>query len=158
MTSATRTFQRQVTQKKKKDAPKPVAEFTLAWMDEEDPDVAVRSDTFHATQPSDEKMFLLAAMAGDEDASGAADAAATMQLFRESLPSGEFSTLRERLKDDADPAVTLDVLQEVVAYMMGEWSGFPTEPSSDSSVSPPKTGTTSTGRVRGKGSTRSTSD
>jgi hypothetical protein len=156
MTTASRTFQRQVADKKKGAPTRPTAEFILTWLDPDDESKTIKTDTFHATQPTDEKLFLLAAMTGDEDASAAADAAATLQLFRESLPEKEYATLRARLKDDEDPAVTLEVLSEVVPWLMGEWTGFPTEPSSGSSASPATTGTRSTGRVRGPGSTRST--
>lgn len=161
MTTPSRAFRRSVAEKKKGPASRPTVEFVLEWIDDEETDedgnpVVHRSDTFHATMPPDERLFLIAALAGDEDASGAAEAAAVMDVFRSSLPAEEYSILRARLKDEQDD-VNLGMLQDVMFWLMGEWTSFPTQQSSDSSVSPPSTGARSTGRAPGKGSTRSTS-
>lgn len=151
MATASRTFRRQVAKKK---VARPVVDFFLTWVDDEDPEKVIREDVFHATAPTDERLFLLAAAAGDEDGSVATESAAIMDLFRDVLPPDEFRTLRSRLKDPEDD-VDLEMLQDVTAWLMEEWSTFPTEPSSASSTSRPRTGTRSTGRVRGPGSTRS---
>lgn len=156
MTTAPHAFRRQV-EKKKADVPPPTVAFNLDWVDDEDLEKVIRSDTFHATRPSDERMFLLAAMAGDDDANVAEEAAALMDIFRAALPEEEFKVLRSRLRDPKDD-VTVEMLQDVFMWLMGEWSSFPTEPSSDSSESPQSTGARSTGRARGEGSIRSTSD
>jgi len=156
MTTPTRSFRRSVAEKKGVAAP-PIVEFTLDWVDDEDPEKILRSDMFHATRPTDERLFLIAAMAGDEESGAASEAAAVMEIFRVALPAEEFRTLRSRIKDPDDD-VNLDMLQDVLFWLMGEWSSFPTEPASNSSKSPPATGVKSTGRVRGPGSTRSTSD
>lgn len=150
MVSASRSFRRQVA---KKANVLPVVEFTLDWVDDDDPEKVLRSDTFHATQPSEERLFLLAAAIGSEDATGSEEAAAVLDIFRSSLPREEFRTLRERLRDPEDD-VNIDMLQDVLMWLMGEWSDFPTEPSGDSLESPPTSGARSTGRVRGQGSTR----
>lgn len=152
MTTAPRSFRRQLA--KKKGPSRPMVEFTLDWVDENEE--VVKSTTFHATMPTDENLFLLAAMAGDDDANAAEEAAGIMSLFKQSLPEDEYRELRSRLRDPEDD-VTLDVLQEVIPWLMEEWTAFPTQPASVSSVSPPSTGARSTGRVRGAGSTRSTS-
>jgi hypothetical protein len=157
MTTGPRSFRRSVAEKKKAPLVRPAVTFTLDWVDDEDPEKVLRTDTFTATRPTDERLFLIAAMAGDEDAGGAAEAAAVMDVFKDSLPEDQYRTLRQRIKDPDDD-VNLDMLQDVMFWLMGEWSSFPTEPASDSSVSPPSTGARSTGRVRGQGSTRSTSD
>jgi hypothetical protein len=153
MTTASRSFRRQVA-KKKGPIERPHVEFTLDWVDENDE--VVKTTTFHSTMPSDENLFLLAAMAGDEDATAAEEAAGIMALFKSSLPEDEYRILRQRLKDPEDD-VTLEVLQEVIPWLMEEWTAFPTQPASASSASPVTTGARSTGRVRGQGSTRSTS-
>jgi hypothetical protein len=160
MTTPSRSFRRAVAQKKGKDAPRPVVEFFLEWLDDEAVDedgnpVVHRRDVFHATQPTDERIFLIAALAGDEDAGASAEAAAIMDLFKTSLPEDEYKILRQRLKDPEDD-VDLTMLQEVVPWLMEEWSAFPTVPASASLESPPSTGVRSTGRAPGKGSTRST--
>lgn len=153
MTTAPKAFRRAVQEKKADE--RPTVAFTLDWVDDEDPEKVLRSDTFHATQPTDERMFLLAAMAGDEDAGVTAQAAATMDVFKAALPEQEYQVLRARLKDEKDD-VDLEMLQDVFMWLMGEWSSFPTQPSSDSSTSPPTTGARSTGRVRKPVSTPST--
>jgi hypothetical protein len=151
MTTAPRAFRRAVADKK--STARPVIEFTLESTDEKG-EVA-RSDSFHAKRPTDERLFLLAAMAGDEDAGGAEEAAVTLDLLRDILPEPEFKILKARLLDDQDD-VDMDMLQDVLMWLVEEWASFPTEPSSDSSVSQDASGTKSTGRVRGPGSTRST--
>jgi hypothetical protein len=134
---------------------RPVVEFVLTTLDAEDEEKVLRQDLFHATAPTEESLFLLAAAAGDEDGGVTSEAAAVLGVFRQALPEKEFRVLRERLKDPEDD-VDIAMLQDVFAWLMEEWAGFPTVPSSDSPVSPPKTGTRSTGRAPGRGSTHST--
>ena len=155
MTTAPKTFHRQVAAKKAK-AERPTNEFMIENMDPVEEGEDPHADQFHATMPSDERLFVLAAMAGDEDAGGAAEAAATMDLLKSTLPEDEFRLLKRRLLDPED-IVDMDLLQDILMWLMEEWSTFPTEPASASSASPPSTGARSTGRVRGKGSTHSTS-
>lgn len=154
MTTAPRTFHRRVAEKKA-EAPRPTVEFMIERegpFEEGEP----QADQFHATLPSDERLFIMAAMAGDEDADGTAEAAATMDLLRDALPHDEFRLLKKRLLDP-DDMVDMGLLQDILIWLSEEWSTFPTVPSSASSASPPSTGAKSTGRVRGQGSTRSTS-
>jgi hypothetical protein len=151
MTTAPRAFRRAVADKK--STARPVVEFTLESTDSEGE--VVRTDVFHARRPTDERLFILAAMAGDEDAGGAEEAAVTLDLLKDILSAEEFKTLKTRLLDPEDD-VDMDMLQEVLMWLVGEWASFPTEPSSDSSTSQDASGTKSTGRVRGPGSTRST--
>jgi len=140
-----------------KQKERPTVAFTLDWVDDDEKDedgepVVRRSDTFHATQPTDERLFVVAAMIGDED-NGAGEATAVMDLLRDALPPKEFRTLRERLLNPED-SVDMEVLGEVMEWLMEKWSDFPTQPSSASSGSPSGSGTKSTGRVRGSGSTQ----
>jgi hypothetical protein len=148
MATAPRQFRRQVAKKK---VARPIVDFHLDWVDDEDMEKVIRTDTFHAAAPTDERLFLLAAAAGEEDTNVTRESAALLDLFRDVLPRSEFLVLLERLKDPDDD-VNLEMLQDVTAWLMEEWSTFPTEPSSDSSVSPQRTGSRSTGRVRGEGS------
>jgi hypothetical protein len=158
-TQAPRSFRRSA----RKQEARPVTAFTLDWVqdltEEEEaqgiePEV-IRSDTFHATMPTDERLFLVAALIGDDDNPGA-EAAGVMELLRDILPASEFRTLKGRLADTKD-SVDMDVIQEVLEWLMEKWSTFPTERSAASSKSPTSTGTKSTGRVRGQGSTHSPS-
>lgn len=150
--AAARSFVQQVA---KKAGLERVVEFTLGTtdgeVDEEGEPVYTESVDFHAAMPSEESLFLIAALAGSDDASAAQEAAAIMDIFREALPEEEFTTLKKRLRTGL---TSLSTLQEVMAFLMEEWSGFPTEPQSASVSSPGRTGTKSSGRVRGPGSTR----
>lgn len=158
MTTAPRAFRRSV--EKKKGPSRPTVVFTLDWVDDEEKDedgnpVIHRSDTFHATQPTDERLFLIAALAADEDSSGSSEAAAVMDMLRDALPAKEYRTLRSRLVDPEDD-VDLDMIQDVMVWLMEEWTAFPTQQQPASSTSPGTTGAKSTGRVRSSASTRST--
>lgn len=113
-------------------------------------------DQFHATMPTDERLFLITAMIGDEE-NMAGSATALLDLLREALPPEEFRVFRSRFADPEDVDLDMDVLQDIVSTIMQEWTDFPTGPSSASSTSPTSTGSKSTGRVRGAGSIRSNS-
>jgi hypothetical protein len=159
MTTAPRAFRRSIADKAKQE--RPMVVFTLDWIDDVETDeegnpVLLRSDTFHATRPTDERLFVVAAATGSEDDSVAAEAAAVMELFRDIMPADEYKTLRSRMLDPDDD-VSLEMLQDVMIWLMGEWSTFPTKPALDSSGSQGSTGVKSTGRAPGKGSTRSNS-
>lgn len=151
MTTPPRSFRRAVEKKARTERPTVV--FTLDWVDDENDEV-IRSDEFHATMPTEESLFLLMATAGDDEMSAAAEAASIMGIFKDSLPPEEYSTLRMRLRDPEDD-VSLEVLQEVIPWLMEQWTTFPTQPPAGSSGTRRTTGGNSTGRVRGKGSTSS---
>jgi hypothetical protein len=159
MAQAPRSFRRAARKQEKRV----VTAFTLDWVEDltEEQEAegveaeVIRSDTFHATMPTEERLFLVAAMLGDEDNAGA-EAAGVMELLRDILPPAEFKVMRTRLADPAD-SVDMETLQEVLEWLMEKWSTFPTEQSSASSKSPTTSGTKSTGRAPGPGSTRSTS-
>lgn len=150
--SAPRSFRRAAAKK----VARPTVTFTLDWVDDEDEEKVLRSDTFHATMPSDERLFMIAALVGSDEENMASEAAAIMDLLRDSLPADEFRTLKRRLADPED-SVDMETVSEVLEWLMEKWSDFPTQPSSASSESPTATGPKSTGRVRGPGSTRSNS-
>lgn len=155
MTTAPRAFRRSAEKKTK--VARPVVTFVLESFsdtetDEEGNPVLVRSDTFTATMPSDERLFVIAAQAGQEDGGGPAEAAAVVDMLKDALPKQEYSILRRRLIDPDDD-VDLEMLQDVMGWLMEEWSNFPTQPASVSSTSQVSTGAKSTGRVRGEGST-----
>lgn len=150
--TAPRAFRRAAAKNK---TPRPTLAFTLDWVDDEDEEKVIKSDVFHAQRPTDERLFLVAATMGDEDASGQ-EAGAVMSIFRDALPAEEYRTLRARLADP-DDSVDMETIGEVMEWLMKEWTAFPTEPSPNSSTSPTTTGSKSTGRVRGTGSTRSPS-
>lgn len=158
-TTAPRSFRRSA----KKGTDRPISAFTLDWVEDlteeqeaegVEPTV-IRSDTFHAKMPTDERLFLVAAKLGDDD-NVASEASAIMELLKDVLPAAEFRVLRQRLSDPED-SVGMDTIEEVLAWLMERWSSFPTQQSPVSSESPTSSGPKSTGRVRGPGSTRSDS-
>ena len=147
----------------KKAVDRPVSAFTLDWVEDltaeqkeagVEPKV-IRTDTFHAKMPTDERLFLVAARLGDDE-NVTAEAAAIMELLQDILPAAEYRVLRQRLSDPED-SVGMETIEQVLAWLMEKWSDFPTQQSADSSTSPTSSGTKSTGRVRGPGSTRSPS-
>lgn len=146
-----RTFRRAAARKK---VERPTVRFGIERLDDEGE--VVSTDYFHATMPSDEAMFMIAALIGDEE-NDAGAATALLDLLKESLPSQEYRVFRKRLMDPKDEDLTMEVVEEIVEMLMEDWSTFPTGQSSASSTSPTPTGTTSTGRVRGSGSTSSNS-
>lgn len=74
-------------------------------------------------------------------------------LLRDDRDSDHF---RSRMFDRKD-AFGAGEIAEIVQALIEEWSGDPTQESSDSTGSPPSTGESSTAPVRRKGSTRSAS-
>jgi hypothetical protein len=74
-------------------------------------------------------------------------------LLRDDTDSDYF---RARMFDRKDPFGSGEIA-EIVQGLIEEWSGDPTQESSDSTPSPPPTGASSTARAPRKGSTRSSS-
>jgi hypothetical protein len=147
--AAPHAFRRQVEKRAEKSPP---ITFVLETTDENDE--VVRSDVMEAKRPSEERIFLFVASIGGEDTNFADEAAAILSLFRDILRPADYSVLRERLADD-DDEVDLQMLREIIEWLVSQWADFPTKPSSVSSESPTPIGQSSTGRSPGKGSTRS---
>lgn len=74
-------------------------------------------------------------------------------LLRDDTDSDYF---RQRMFDRKDPFGAGEIA-EIVQALIEEWSGDPTQESSDSTSSPPPTGASSTARAPRKASTRSSS-
>ena len=74
-------------------------------------------------------------------------------LLRDDTDSDYF---RQRMFDRKDPFGAGEIA-EIVQGLIEEWSGDPTQESSDSTPSPPSTGASSTAPARRKASTRSSS-
>ena len=74
-------------------------------------------------------------------------------LLRDDTDSDYF---RQRMFDRKDPFGAGEIA-EIVQSLIEEWSGDPTQESSDSTPSPPRTGASSTAPARRKASTRSSS-
>lgn len=147
---AQNTIRRQL---KKRSRPQETATITF---DSEDDEGNLDTETYTFSRPTDEQMFLLAAGIGGDDSSVADEAAAVMEYIRQTLPREEYRRLRARLADPED-GLDMDIFSETLFEMIGVWSDYPTQQPSVSSGSPESSGGNSTGRVRGKGSTHSTS-
>lgn len=143
-----RAFRRAAVRKAKVE--RPVTSFTIERLNDEGE--VVGGDEFHATMPTEERLFMIAAMVGDDENS-AASATALLDILRESLPPKEYLVFRTRFLDPEDEDLSLEVVEEIVEHLMEQWSGFPTGPSQGSSGSQTTSGPKSTGRVRGQGST-----
>lgn len=81
--------------------------------------------------------------------------AGVVDFFAGVLDRGSRDYLIRRLMDREDP-FEVEQVEEIISYLIEEWSGRPTEQASDSHKSPPSTGTSST-RTTEQGSTSSTS-
>lgn len=154
MATAPQGFQRRV--KERAVQTRQQVPFFLETTDEDDEgnEIVVRRDDFVATMPSEEQLMLVFATGGREDASIGDEISAILQVFKDALPSNQYKVLIGRLRDPNDADVDADALMEIFSWLMEQWQDFPTKSPSGSSASQGSTGARSTGRARGKGSTR----
>lgn len=110
-----------------------------------------------ANYPGDGSFILLMAV-NSPDASSAEYLGTLMSFVGKMFSREDYRYIRERISDEE---LDISQLGEIIWAAMEEWgetSDFPTKPDSGSSTSPQPTGTSSTGRVRGPGSTLSASE
>ena len=157
MASAPQGFQRRVKERATKTRPQVTFFIESTDEDENGEEFAVRRDEFVATMPSEEQLMLVYAQGGNSEANVGDELSAVLRVFKDSLPPAQYKVLMSRFRDPEDPDVDSELLMEIFQWLMEQWQSFPTQPQSVSSASPGTTGPRSTGRVRGKGSTRSTS-
>ncbi len=119
-----------------------------------DPDT-VKSNILTANPPTPEQLAIALAMGASEFSTIADEMAAALDIFRSVLSKADYRILVMRLRDPEDE-VDLEMLSEIVEWLVEQWQDFPTQPPSASSRSAKPTGPRSTGRSPGKGSTRST--
>lgn len=124
---------------------------TVAFdFDTEHPDGSVTTRTCVAHFPGDGALMLLASSSG-ADAEMADSLSAVFALFEQTFSTADYKFIRSKIRSQELPA---RIALEMIGDMTEAWSGFPTQPSSDSPVSPPSTGTRSTGRAPSKASTQ----
>lgn len=116
--------------------------------------VVVRRDDFTASYPTQEQMLWMFAQGGRADANIADQTAAMFEVFKEVLPADQYRVLISRFKDPNDPDVDAETVSDIFEWLMERWQDFPTQQPSGSSTSQGSSGTSSTGRSRGKGSIR----
>lgn len=117
------------------------------------------SEWYSFKEPGEGRLLLLASSMGassrDQDS-----AAEIMATFRTMLSPEQYRSIVHRLDDDCpvEKKIEMEALIELVGVLLEGFSeGFPTQPSSDSSVARVGTGGSSTGRVDSRASTRSPS-
>jgi hypothetical protein len=116
-----------------------------------------RQDWFHAKKPDDDAILTAMGRGATELSTRADVIAATLDLFREALPEKEFELMMKRLRDKKDE-VSLSMLLEVFDWLQEQWTSFPTSQSTGSSPQQSPSGTRSTGRSPGAGSSLSMVD
>lgn len=114
----------------------------------------VKTSVLVAHPPTAEQLAIALAQGGNEFATMADEMSAALDMFRSVLTKEDFTTLVKRLRDPNDE-VDLSMLAEIIEWLVEQWQDFPTQPQSASATSPKSSGPRSTGRVAGKGSTRS---
>lgn len=157
--SAPRSFQLAVKSKAKKTEyePRPYV-FVSATETEQvevDGEIVERpaSRQVVANYPGDGVMSLMLASVGS-DSSEIEALASIYSFLQSSFNTSDYRFLRRLVRDEE---LDYDLLMDLVQDMMEGWLAFPTQPQSDSPPSPQATGTRSTGRVRGPGSTQQNS-
>lgn len=68
---------------------------------------------------------------GDEETRGVMMAISVLDFFEKVMPEEEYERLG-KLMEDPKQIVELDVLSEIMSWLIEEYSGRPTEPSSES--------------------------
>lgn len=154
MASAPQGFRRRVKDRVAKERTQ--ISFFLETTDEDEngEEFVVRRDDFTAVAPTDEQLMLMMALGGREDAGVGDEVAAMLDFFKAVLPPAQYKILLGRLRDPDDLDVDAEALGEIFQFLMEKWQDFPTTQPSDSSGSRGTSGARSTGRVRGKASTR----
>lgn len=122
--------------------------------DEEGNEVLVDRDEYNFTRPTQEQILLAFAQGGREDSSMGDEISAIFQFLKDTLPIHEYKRIMKRLRDPDDITVDSDMLIQIFQFLMEQWTTFPTQPPVASSGSQGTAGGRSTGRVRGKASTR----
>jgi hypothetical protein len=115
------------------------------------PQIAFKIDGREITfNPPDTNHLVLLTAAIEASGTSASLAATMINAFFAMIEDYEDSSwMRSRLFDPHD-AFGLDTISDVMAALMEEWSGKDTSSSSDSSTSPPTTGSTSRGMHSGQ--------
>lgn len=119
-----------------------------------DPDT-VKANTLTAQPPTAEQLAITLAHGASEFATHADEMASALGLFRDILNQRDYTILVRRLRDPKDE-VDLEMVSEILEWLVEQWQDFPTQQQSASSQSEKRTGKRSTGRSPGRGSTRST--
>jgi hypothetical protein len=68
---------------------------------------------------------------GDEDTRGALMAVSVLDFFRKVMPPEEYERF-DKLMEDPKRIVKMDVLSEIMSWLIEEYTDRPTQPSSDS--------------------------
>jgi hypothetical protein len=167
--SMPQTFTAHVSRRAEKERLNQQARINLDTRDDDTGEVTF-SEAYTFTRPTEERLFLMATAFGassrPENAASEVDACLRdillhnppkpgAQSHEQELGTGEYLKLRNRLTGPLEQRIPLEFLMDFLGQMVGYWSDFPTQPSSDSSPEQPTTGGRSTGRVHSPVSTPS---
>jgi hypothetical protein len=114
----------------------------------------IKVSTLTAKPPTAEQLAITLAHGASEFATHADEMASALGLFKDILSPADYQTLVRRLRDPKDE-VDIEMISDIISWLVEQWQDFPTQPPSASSRSEKPTGPRSTGRSPGKGSTRS---
>lgn len=155
MATTPQVFNRRVKERVTRE--RPTLTFRLQTTDEDENgnEYVARYDDFEATAPTEEQLMVLMARGGSTDATNADEMASILDFFKNVLTPRGYKVLMGRFTDPNDLDVDAETLIDVFEWLLGEWQDFPTMSPADSTGTRASSGTKSTGRVRGKGSTRS---
>jgi len=125
--------------------------------DEDGNEVLVNRDEYNFSRPTQEQILLAFSLGGREDSTMGDEIAAIFSFMKDTLEDRDYKRLMKRFRDPSDTAVDSELLIQIFQFLMEQWQSFPTQQPADSSGSQASAGGRSTGRARGKGSTRSNS-
>lgn len=157
MTTPAQGFRRRVREKSI-EGPQTLSFFLETTdVDENGEEYVVRHDDFLATRPTEERLFLfIGGATGDGVEELGTEAGSILALLRDVLPADQYRVLIARLRDP-DDEVDIDMLSDVIQFLVERWADFSTRKPSGSSPSQAKPGGRSTGRSPGAGSIPSNS-
>lgn len=110
---------------------------------------------YAAYRPTEDQITLFTAAFG-RDSTGADRTEGLVNFLHDTLDPASYQRIIARIRDRDDDYGFVQAY-ELLEWLMEEFTAFSSEGSSSSTTGPKPTGTRSTGRVAGKGSTRSTS-
>ena len=112
--------------------------------------ITIDDDEFTLLPPTGAQMALIIATMNEEDSRS--QIAGVVDFIDAVMEDADRHRFRKRLFKRNDP-LDLEVVQDVISYCVGEWSGRPTESSDGSTPSPSSGGSRSTARRRSTAST-----
>lgn len=143
------------TEEKAAEYERPVYEFVdeVVSVDENGDEQVERSvRQIETSYPGEGPLALMIASINTDSSENPIGAA--LAFLDTTMSQADYRFIRKALRENR---VDFDMLMDMIQDMVETWSTFPTKPQRGSTRSQPATGTRSTGRAPGSGSTRSSS-